>query len=338
MKKITHLMIGLLLVTMAITAFAGSTHAPVLAQDDPDLGIKVAIEIEGFVEQVDDAGIIVDGYFIAPSGAFQPSQLQVGDYVLITGWLLLDGDTIQVTFITIVTGEDQDGDGVPDEVDNCPLTPNPDQIDTDLDSVGDACDVDDDNDAVLDDVDNCPLVANPDQADEDGDGVGDACEEPENGDEDACAQRNHPVAEALAASFEVDYEIIMGWHCDGIGFGGIARALILASSGDGGDAGDILDESKGGWGHIIKDSDVHPSELAPGQSISVHKRDRSGDGDGETTEAEVESDAPGGKDVPPGHADGKPGHSADAPGGKDVPPGHADGKPGHSADAPGKKK
>lgn len=42
-------------------------------------------------------------------------------------------------------------------------------------SPGDACD-DTDGDNVLDNVDNCPLVGNPDQIDGDGDGVGDACD------------------------------------------------------------------------------------------------------------------------------------------------------------------
>jgi len=58
---------------------------------------------------------------------------------------------------------DTDGDGIPDDEDNCPLDWNPDQADSDGDGVADACD-------------NCPYWQNADQADSDGDGIGDACE------------------------------------------------------------------------------------------------------------------------------------------------------------------
>lgn len=69
-----------------------------------------------------------------------------------------------VTNITVRgEGSDADGDGVPNEADNCPARANPGQEDADSDGAGDLCD-------------NCPDRANPDQADADSDGVGDACE------------------------------------------------------------------------------------------------------------------------------------------------------------------
>ncbi|MGB5428581.1 thrombospondin type 3 repeat-containing protein, partial [Eudoraea sp.] len=81
----------------------------------------------------------------------------------------------------VVTGfqddDDDDNDGVLDVNDNCPLIGNADQLDSDGDGEGDACDVDDDNDGVLDTEDNCPLTANADQADADEDGIGDVCDD-----------------------------------------------------------------------------------------------------------------------------------------------------------------
>jgi len=90
-------------------------------------------------------------------------------------------------------GGDSDADTILDIVDNCPLIPNPSQLDTDGDGQGDACDSDDDGDTIPDASDNCPLVANTDQADTDGDSQGDACDSDDDGDTIPDATDNCPL-------------------------------------------------------------------------------------------------------------------------------------------------
>jgi hypothetical protein len=68
-----------------------------------------------------------------------------------------DGQAAEDSFSNV------DGDGVPDNTDNCPQIYDPGQPDGDLDGLGDLCD-------------NCPDHPNDDQADSNADGVGDACE------------------------------------------------------------------------------------------------------------------------------------------------------------------
>ena len=77
---------------------------------------------------------------------------------------------------------DSDGDGVPDEEDNCPDTANADQLDTDGDGIGDICDADIDGDGIPNGSDNCVFAANADQSDFDQDGEGDACDSDVDGD------------------------------------------------------------------------------------------------------------------------------------------------------------
>ena len=48
--------------------------------------------------------------------------------------------------------------------------------------VGDVCDGDDDGDGLADGVDNCPLIANSDQANADSDSAGDVCDTDDDGD------------------------------------------------------------------------------------------------------------------------------------------------------------
>ncbi len=122
---------------------------------------------------------------------------------------------------------DADNDGLRDSADNCPTTLNNDQLDTDADGQGDACDTDDDNDTVADaddtcslvvgavsaqgcpdgdgdglgdGLDNCPTVLNNDQLDGDADGQGDACDTDDDNDTVADADDTCPlVAGAVSA-------------------------------------------------------------------------------------------------------------------------------------------
>ena len=68
---------------------------------------------------------------------------------------------------------DIDGDGIPNEEDNCLMDPNADQSDIDADGVGDVCD-------------NCPAISNPGQEDIDGDDVGDPCDDCPSEDCEVC--------------------------------------------------------------------------------------------------------------------------------------------------------
>ncbi len=103
---------------------------------------------------------------------------------------------------------DSDNDGIIDPLDNCPSTPNADQLDGDGDGVGDVCD-------------NCATTANADQLDGDGDGVGDVCDncalDPENdadgdgvcGDVDACSGTFIPELMAQTVKLGVNRYVLM---------------------------------------------------------------------------------------------------------------------------------
>ena len=72
-----------------------------------------------------------------------------------------------------VAAGDINNDGVADVIDNCPMTPNPDQADFDQDTMGDLCDDDDDNDGLDDGMDVCPFTAVGAAIDADGRPLGD---------------------------------------------------------------------------------------------------------------------------------------------------------------------
>jgi subtilisin family serine protease len=81
------------------------------------------------------------------------------NHITVTGGRL----NIYNSLYFLIDPDDFDGDGVPNDSDNCQWTDNFDQADFDEDGVGDVCD-------------NCPSFVNPDQDDTDGDGNGDLCD------------------------------------------------------------------------------------------------------------------------------------------------------------------
>jgi cysteine-rich repeat protein len=169
---------------------------------------------------------------------------------------------------------DGDGDGIPDEDDNCMTATNADQRDTDHDRRGDACDDDDDDDGIPDDQDACPARADAAQGDVDGDGTGDACDTP-------------PLP-ARCDGVTVDDDL----DGDGLGDGcdddvdgdgqrddrdvcvGVADAAQIDTDGDG--AGDACDDDDDDDG-LSDDDDACP--LVPGDVGCVGDVDGDGRGD-----------------------------------------------------------
>lgn len=82
----------------------------------------------------------------------------------------------------VIVPPDADADGIPDETDICMDARDPEQLDTDNDGIGDACDIDKDNDDIPNDRDNCPIIANADQNNIDTDELGDICDDDIDGD------------------------------------------------------------------------------------------------------------------------------------------------------------
>lgn len=73
-----------------------------------------------------------------------------------------DPPGMAIDYFPLMAMQDNDGDGLPDSVDNCPGNNYPLYNDRDFDGVGDHCD-------------NCLFLYNPDQIDSDENGIGDAC-------------------------------------------------------------------------------------------------------------------------------------------------------------------
>lgn len=126
---------------------------------------------------------------VSPTVIFRPGQTTAFYSMSIVDDAIADGtQTVTVTASAaghtdgtfdadILDDDDDDLDGVVNDVDNCPADANANQLNSDDDTLGNECDDDDDNDLILDNFpDNCPLVANFDQRDGNNNGIGDVCE------------------------------------------------------------------------------------------------------------------------------------------------------------------
>ena len=200
---------------------------PLLAQDTT-VDENVVIAT-GPVEFNANREIVVGGYIIAPASAFTPSTLQTGDVVIIIGRLLPDGVTVQAQSFEFFEE--------PEVTEEPEMTEEPE------------------------------VTAEPEVTEEP-----EVTAEPEVTEEPVatCGNGNHPVATRIAEQFAVSYDEVMSMHCAGNGFGNIIRAYMLAEAGaEGANAQDFLDRAQGGegWGQIMRESGVHPSQLAPGQAM-----------------------------------------------------------------------
>ncbi len=109
----------------------------------------------------------IDDVYIIPKGSTPPSFGSDTDIV----------DLGAYEYIVV----DADADGIEDSVDNCPTVSNSDQINTDNDTLGNACDDDDDGDGVIDSEDAFPLDST-ETTDTDSDGIGNNADTDDDGD------------------------------------------------------------------------------------------------------------------------------------------------------------
>jgi hypothetical protein len=221
------------LLAMALVIVLSSTVG--MAQDDTDTPDDVLIFIRGLVQTIDD-DIVVDGVTVAPAGAFNPSELQIGAEVVVVGYLLNDDTILAVELIL-----------VDDNFDECGEYGN-----------GEGCDPDPEITPEITPELTPEITPEP---------TPEITETPELA---GCVPNSHPVANAIADEFGVAVAEVIALHCAGYGFGNIARAYVLVYDHNfGGDVESLLSQARdGGWGAVIRESGVHPSELATGRVIN----------------------------------------------------------------------
>ncbi len=89
---------------------------------------------------------LLNGIFEIRSGANGPND----DVLDIDGNVITATTTFNSAFLVNVSEPDFDGDGVADNLDNCSVRVNPDQVDTDADDCGNVCDADYNQSGIVD--------------------------------------------------------------------------------------------------------------------------------------------------------------------------------------------
>ena len=130
--------------------------------------------------QVDMAYIPTSGRYTATIPGAQVRSPSVEYFISATdGATTAFSGSASEPYIALVDGSgDGDNDGVIDDIDQCLNTPPP----TPIDETGCEPQPDEDGDGVPDVTDNCPAVSNGDQLDTDGDASGNACDADDDGD------------------------------------------------------------------------------------------------------------------------------------------------------------
>ncbi len=222
---------------VAALVLSASLMLTAFAQDATPVAVEGNLTIvTGAVSFAADGSIVVAGVTIAPAGGFNPSTLQTGDIVIVTGVLLPSG-TLQAISLELFDDEPEQPEVTPEAT--AEMTP----------------------EATAEFTPEPTAEVTPEATPE-------ATAEPTAAP--TCGNPNHPVAQSIAATFGVSYEEVMALHCAGNGFGEIVRAYTLAELSEGGTtAEDLLERHKNGegWGKIIRESGVHPAELAPGRVL-----------------------------------------------------------------------